>query len=144
MPADDGGSKILGYVVQVSMDVDNNMANANAKGETGTANDQWASQVATADDADTEDIDESRVTTAATEYTYKPEDTTANPDGPLTAGNVPVVPGFRNKRGERRLLKRPAVVRWATTAPLSLVTGTAAMMTFRTLMTSAPPGRSRV
>ena len=88
MPAKDGGSDIMGYVVQVSRDVDNNMTNDNAKGDTATSGtDGWTSQVAGTDDTATEDINESIVTTAATEYTYKP-DGDDGPAGPLTAGNV--------------------------------------------------------
>ena len=65
------------------------MINENAKGATGTGGTLWASQVATADVADTEDINESIVTTVATEYTYKPLNADDfDPDGPLTAGNV--------------------------------------------------------
>lgn len=89
MPSHDGGSDILGYLVQVSGDVDNNMTNNNAKAATGTDAATWNSQVAAADDTETEDINESIVTTAATEYTYKPLNAADfTPDGPLTAGNV--------------------------------------------------------
>jgi hypothetical protein len=84
MPAKNGGSDILGYLVQVSADDNNDMTNGNAKSTTVS---NWPSQVASIDDANTEDIDESIVTTTATEYTYKP-DTNDAPSGPLTDGNV--------------------------------------------------------
>ena len=85
-PAKDGGSEILAYAVQVSTDTDNNMINTNAKGDST----QWITQPsAGSDDTDTEDVNETLVTTTETEYTYKPLNAADfNPDGPLTAGNV--------------------------------------------------------
>ena len=85
MPAKDGGSDIVAYAVQVSADVDNDMINENAKSVA-----DWVTQPSAAtDDTDTENINETLVTTTETQYSYKPlnaED--FNPDGPLTAGNV--------------------------------------------------------
>ena len=83
-PSHNGGHKVMGYVVQVSTDVDNNTTNEGAKGETGAGQGQWTSQsvtltpnAAATNDPFTTDAD-------TTEWTYRP----SAPATPLTAGSL--------------------------------------------------------
>ena len=88
---DNGGHDIIGYLVQVSRDVDNDGVNDNKKGDTGATGADWMSVGTSASTVDVTDDDYKpwTVSPGTTMYRYDPDDVTETTvDESLSAGNL--------------------------------------------------------